>query len=212
MGIENMEKLFLEKPTIHRKNDALDYAKENVESNSDLNGAAGLERCLDEISYEEWLVEIERREDIEYATRINRCPSKTFFVAREDDNRIVGMVNVRYSIREELLNTWASHIGYGIRPSERRKGYAKIALYLSLLVEKKLGEEKVSLNCIVDNVASNKTIIALGGVLEKTAFDEYDETMTNHYRIDVTDSFEKYRGNYESHIKRDEEILKGPKK
>ncbi len=196
-----MEKIFLEIPTINRKQEALDYLKENIEYNSDLNGTGNMDMCLYGVTYEEWLLELKKREDIEYLKQINRCQSKTFFVVRDSDDKIVGMINVRYNISEDKLKTWASHIGYGIRPTERRKGYAKIALYLGLLEERKLGEEKVLLNCAVDNVGSNKTILSLGGKLEKTIFDEYDKTMTNYYWINVNDSIEKNYDNYKNYIK-----------
>ena len=196
-----MEKIFLEIPTINRKQEALDYLKENIEYNSDLNGTGNMDMCLYGVTYEEWLLELKKREDIEYLKQINRYQSKTFFVVRDSDDKIVGMINVRYNISEDKLKTWASHIGYGIRPTERRKGYAKIALYLGLLEERKLGEEKVLLNCAVDNVGSNKTILSLGGKLEKTIFDEYDKTMTNYYWINVNDSIEKDYDNYKNYIK-----------
>lgn len=191
-----MEKLFLEIPTLNRKQEALDYLLETLRYNSDFNGTGSMDRCLDDLTYEEWLIELKKREDINYLKQINRCESKTFFVVRESDNKIVGMINVRYNISDDLLNTWASHIGYGIRPSERRKGYAKIALYLALLEEQKLGEEKVLLECTVDNIGSNKTILSLGGVLEKCELDEYDNEMTNYYWIDVNDSINKYHDEY----------------
>lgn len=187
-----MDKLFLEVPTIERKQDAKDYLEENIKYNSDLNGTGSMEVILDEMTYEEWLVELEKREDLEYADKINRCPSKTFFVVRENDKRIVGMVNVRFNISLEKLSTWASHIGYGIRPSERRKGYAKIALYLALVEEQKLNEENVRLVCTTDNIGSNKTILSLGGKLEKTLLDPYDNMMTNYYWINVNDALDKY--------------------
>ncbi len=85
-----------------------------------------------------------------------------------------------------------SHIGYGIRPSERRKGYAKIALYLALVEEQKLNEENVRLVCTTDNIGSNKTILSLGGKLEKTLLDSYDNMMTNYYWINVNDALDKY--------------------
>ena len=187
-----MDKLFLEVPTIERKQDAIDYLEENIKCNSDLNGTGSMEIILDEMTYEEWLVELEKSEDLEYANKINRCPSKTFFVVRENDKRVVGMVNVRFNISKEKLSTWASHIGYGIRPSERRKGYAKIALYLALIEEQKLNEENVKLVCTTDNIGSNKTILSLGGKLEKTLLDSYDNMMTNYYWINVNDALEKY--------------------
>ncbi len=203
-----MEQFFLEIPSINRKQDALDYLDENVKYNSDLNGAGGMDICLDGIPYEEWLLELDKREDIEYLNQVNRCQSKTFFVIRKNDNKIIGMINIRYNISDDKLKTWASHIGYGIRPTERRKGYAKIALYLGLLEEQKLKEEKVLLYCTVDNIGSNKTILALGGKLEKTELDKYDNTMTNYYWINVNNSIKKYYEIYKDYIKFDLKINK----
>ena len=187
-----MEKLFLEKPTINRKEDAIDYLKEHVIYNSDMNGTGSMDRCLDDLSYEEWIIEQEKRGEYKYATSINRCP----FVVRESDNRIIGMINIRYQISKELLNNGASHIGYGIRPTERRKGYAKIALYLGIIEEQKMGEDNILLDCNLDNIGSNKTILALGGVLDKTEIDPNDNEMTNYYYINVNDSIIKYRDDY----------------
>ena len=198
-----MERLFIEVPTIERKREALEYLAENIKYNSDLNGTGIMDKCIDEITYEEWLLELKKREDIRYLNRINRCQSKTFFVVRENDNKIVGMINVRYNISDDKLKSWASHIGYGIRPTERRKGYAKIALYLGLLEEQKLGEERILLECTVHNIGSNKTIQALGGELEKMELDKYDNTMTNYYWINVNKSIKKYYDHYIKYIKGD---------
>ncbi len=186
-----MEKVFLEEPKIDRKQDALDYLKEFVKYKYDFNGVGGLERCLSDISYEQWILELEKRKDIKYVNKINRCLSNTYFVVREDDNKIVGMINVRYNISDKRLKEGASHIGYGIRPTERKKGYAKMALYLGLIEEKKLGEEKVLLVCDVNNIGSNKAILSMGGVLEKTELDKSDNIMTNYYWIDVNYSIQK---------------------
>lgn len=203
-----MDRLFLEIPTINRKKEALDYIDEIVLDNSELNGTGSMDMCLKGTTYEDWLLELEKRKNLEYLKKINRCQSKTFFVVRENDNKIVGMINVRYNIPKKLLNTWASHIGYGIRPTERRKGYAKIALYLGLLEEQKLGEENVLLECSVDNIGSNKTILALGGKLEKTKLDEYDNTMTNYYWFNVNETIEKNYEHYKKFIVDNATIIK----
>jgi len=110
------------------------------------------------------------------------------------------MVNIRYHISKEKLQSWASHIGYGIRPTKRKCGYAKIALYLALLQIQKLGEEKVLLICDVDNTASNKTILSLGGKLEKTSVYKYDDSMVNCYWIDFDDSIKRYANVYKDKI------------
>ena len=57
-------------------------------------------------------------------------PDSTYWLVT-DENKIVGAVNIRHSLTEHLFNA-GGHIGYGIRPSERRKGYATKLLALSL--------------------------------------------------------------------------------
>lgn len=195
-----MKSLFLEIPSLNRKQDVLDYLEENIQYGSDLNGIGSIDKFLDGMIYEEWLLELKKRENIEYVKKINRCLSKTFFVVRKNDNKIIGMINIRYHISGKMLKNGASHIGYGIRPTERKKGYAKVALYLALLEEQKLGETNVLLECDVDNIASNKTIQSLGGKLEKTELDSYDNTMTNYYWIDVNESLKKYFKQYHNKI------------
>lgn len=57
-------------------------------------------------------------------------PDSTYWLVT-DHNRIIGAVNIHHSLTEHLFNA-GGHIGYGIRPSERRKGYATKLLALSL--------------------------------------------------------------------------------
>lgn len=73
-------------------------------------------------------------------------------------------------------------------------------MYLGILEEQKLGEEKILLNCTVDNIGSNKTILALGGILQKTELDKSDNTMTNYYCINVNDSMIKYFKQYNDSV------------
>lgn len=65
----------------------------------------------------------------------------------------------------EKLKT-GGHIGDGIRPSERRKGYATAMIALALDECKKLGISRVLMCCDKDNVGSVRSIIKNGGVLE----------------------------------------------
>ena len=109
------------------------------------------------------------------------------------------MVNIRHYLND-YLRKFGGHIGYGIRPTERRKGYNKIQLYLTLLKAYKLGLDKVMLGCSVDNLGSDKTIKALGGILERCELDESDNTMTNVYWINVDESIKKYKNEYSKYI------------
>jgi len=187
-----MEKFYLEEPTIKRKNEALEYLDEFVQYNSEINGTGSMDKCLTGWTYEDFLIENEKRKDKDYMYSINRCPSKTFFLIRSEDNRIIGMINIRFNIPQSLLEKGLTYIGYSIRPTERSKGYNKIQLYLGLLEQQKVGEKRIILGCSKDNIASNKTILSLGGVLNKEKLDEE----SNYYWIDVeksiSDNFDKY--------------------
>lgn len=195
-----MEKFYLEIPTIERKEEAIDYFNEHIKYHSDMNGTGSMDMFLKESTYEQWLKELENKTNQEYMDTLGWAPSLTYFLVRENDNRIIGMINLRYNLTEEILAKGGSHIGYGIRPTERRKGYSKINLYLGLLEEQKLGENRALLDCTTNNIGSNKTIIALGGILEKTEIDEWDNELTNYYWIDVVKSVNKYKEFYENFI------------
>ncbi len=99
------------------------------------------------------------------------------------------------------MKLFGGNIGYSIRPTERRKGYNKINLYLGLIEAKKLGLDRVMLDCDVNNIASDKTMQALGGVLEKTEIDPSDGILTNVYWFNVDECLEKYREQYIDKIK-----------
>lgn len=131
-----MEKFYLEEPSQERKKDILDYLNEFVLYNSDINGAGALDKILSGQSFEEALDRCLNMKNEEYAKKNGRCQSKTFLLIRKNDNKLIGMINVRWNLTEEMKR-FGGNIGYGIRPTERRKGYNKINLYLGLLEAKK---------------------------------------------------------------------------
>lgn len=73
------------------------------------------------------------------------------------------------------------HIGYGIRPSERRKGYATVLLNLALIKARELGIQRALVTCDRDNIGSAKTIMNNGGVLDSE--DEVDGTIIQRYWV-----------------------------
>ena len=190
---------YLEEANINRKDEVIEYINEHVKYNSDINGSGSFDRILEGWTFEECLERIEKLKNPEYAKSINRCPGNTWFLIRKEDNKLVGMINVRYNLSEEMLK-FGGHIGYGIRPTERRKGYNKINLYLGLEKAKEFNLDRVMIDCSVENIGSDKTIQALGGVLERSEIDPSDNTLTNVYWIDVEDSLNKYKNIYEPYI------------
>jgi predicted acetyltransferase len=108
-------------------------------------------------------------------------PSTTFCLVNEE-HTIVGLVNLRHYLNERL-SIMGGHIGYGVPPSERKKGYATKMLELTLIEAKKLGIENAFVTCYTENIGSNKTIVNNGGILAETS--EVDGRMTNKYWINI---------------------------
>lgn len=112
-----------------------------------------------------------------------RVPDSTFFLLDVERNRLLGAANIRHYLNERLLFD-GGHIGDGIRPSERRKGYATKLIGLALLECKKLGIDRVLITCDKDNIGSAKSIINNGGVLENEVVDSEGKTI-QRYWIDL---------------------------
>ena len=92
-------------------------------------------------------------------------PDTTLFCLDKDRNIFVGAVNIRHYLNDELIKT-GGHIGDGVRPSERRKGSATAIIALALGECKQLGINNVLICCDKGNIASAKSIISNGGILE----------------------------------------------
>ena len=112
-----------------------------------------------------------------------KVPDSVFFLLDIDKNRLIGAVNIRHYLNDYLLK-YAGHIGDGIRPSERNKGYGTKMIALALIECKKLSISKVLMVCDKDNIASAKTIIKNGGVLENEFIDE-NGRVEQRYWIDI---------------------------
>ncbi|WP_246104433.1 GNAT family N-acetyltransferase [Rudaeicoccus suwonensis] len=78
---------------------------------------------------------------------------------------ILGSLSLRHTLNDFLLRE-GGHIGYGVRPSARRRGIATAALRLGLVEATSIGLQRVLVTCDTDNVASAKTIERCGGRLE----------------------------------------------
>ncbi|KMJ59956.1 GCN5 family acetyltransferase [Bacillus sp. LL01] len=98
-------------------------------------------------------------------------PDSTFWLLREEDQMILGVVNIRHQLTKTLMNA-GGHIGYGIRPSERKKGYATKLLALSIEKTRELGVKDILVVCNEINEASRKTIMNNGGQKDKDFIEE----------------------------------------
>lgn len=191
-----MEKFKLIKPTLEYKKQAIEYIQEQNQYNSPINGVGGLDRYLD--NYEGWLQKLE--EDRKNKVTEDRVPAETLFLVRENDDKLIGTINMRLAMNEKVRKHYG-HIGYSIRPTERRKGYNKINLYLALLVCQEYGLKRVMLTCDKENLGSAKTIQYFNPELEKEFYDEeIFHCVKQHYWIDVDFAIENKKDEFEKYI------------
>ena len=133
-------------------------------------------RKVDYHNFEEYRESLEKKED-----KDGLVPDSTFFCLDTDRNIFVGAVNIRHYLNANLLKN-GGHIGDGVRPSERRKGFATKMIKLALEECKKLNIKRVLMVCDKDNIGSAKSIINNGGRVENEILD--NGNMIQRYWID----------------------------
>ena len=156
-----MDELKLIVPTADYRDQILAYKDEFMENGDSLDGTAGLAKA---VSMEDWFAALNDNVN-ELTIRPGLVPASTFLGIRVKDNRVVGMIDIRRRLNDYLLE-FGGNIGYSVRKSEREKGYAKEMLRLALGNCKELHLSKILITCSKNNIASAKTIIANGGILE----------------------------------------------
>ena len=159
-----MRELMLVRPSKLYAEQVMSYKEEMLQCGDSFDGCAGLE---DVQSFDEW-IDFERRLRKKYKS--GYVPSEVFLAVRRKDDFVVGMIDFRHPLSDFLKN-FGGNIGYSVRPSERRKGYASEMLGLVLPFCREFGESKVLLTCDKGNVASQRTIIKNGGVIENEIVD-----------------------------------------
>ena len=156
-----MDKIILVKPDLSYADEIIKYKEESLAESPIINGSAGLDRFS---SIEIWFEELKKR-SCEDTVPKGLVPSSTYLGVREKDNYIVGMIDIRHYLNKYLTQV-GGNIGYGVRKTERNKGYAKQMLKLALEKCKELKIKKVLITCDEDNIASEKVILSANAKLE----------------------------------------------
>jgi len=173
-----MDQLKLIVPTADYRDQILAYKDEFMENGDSLDGTAGLSKTD---AIDDWFAALKDNAS-EQTVRPGLVPASTFLGIRVRDNRIVGMIDIRRRLNDYLLQ-FGGNIGYSVRKSEREKGYAKEMLRLALEKCKELQLAKVLITCNKSNIASAKTIIANGGILENEVLE--GDVITQRYWIEI---------------------------
>lgn len=215
-----MEKLRLVRPEKKHEKQAMEYIDEFYANGTTvIHGDGRLTRYKDD--YDGWLEQLAA--DRVQVPNEKRVPAETFFLMKQQTTptdgsevicdgyhgggvtclhqteKIVGMVNIRLVLNDGLW-AYGGNIGYSIRPSERRKGYNKVNLYLALKVCQNHGIEVALLDCDKNNIGSAKTMRALGGKLIRECPHknwEGKDAIIQWYVIDVDAALEKYAYRYD---------------
>lgn len=173
-----MEELILIQPDETMLDEINAYRNVMLAAGSSMDGCSGLQNHADP---QAWLNHVRNME------RPETCPAylvtATLYVCvRQTDGCIVGMIDLRHRLND-FLAEYGGHIGYSVRPDERRKGYAKWMLAHVLPEARKLGLSRVLVTCDDDNEGSARTIEANGGVFERTA--RLEDELLRRYWIEL---------------------------
>lgn len=151
-------------PTKDYASEIAAYRQEFLDAGDSMDGTNALRRMEDPLEWVDFCKKLLREETVPE----NWVPDTQFLFVREDDDKIVGMIDVRHRLNERLAQ-FGGHIGYSVRPSERRKGYAHQMLTAALEYCWQVRNfDRVMVNCLEENEASRRVILANGGVYEST--------------------------------------------
>ena len=174
------EQLILVKPDMSMADEIMAYRNEFLAAGSSMDGTGALRRCE---TAREWIDFNQKMENPE-TVPTHFVPATQYVYLRKSDMRIVGMIQLRHELNEYLHN-FGGHIGYSVRPSERRKGYAGRMLADFLPVCRRMGLGRVLVTCLTGNEASRRTILKNGGVYENTVFEPDLKANLERYWIDL---------------------------
>ena len=158
-----MDEMMLVEPGMEYAEEIMAYRQEMLDAGSDMDGCGNLRRCEKAQDWVDFNLLLKHKETVPERWVV----STQFAYVRKRDGRILGMLQVRHYLND-YLREYAGHIGYSVRPSERRKGVATAMLREALPFCKSIGLDKVMIACEPDNPGSRGTILNYGGVYWRT--------------------------------------------
>jgi predicted acetyltransferase len=174
------DRIKLVRPRDSDEQAVIEYRDEFLDAGETIHGSGGLERFS---TFEEWLKNCIASENQETLPK-DRVPATQYLAVRESDGRLVGMIQIRHCLNEHL-RLEGGHIGYSVRRSERRKGYATQMLRAALNACPGLGIKEALVTCEPNNIGSAGVIKANGGVYKRQVRLGNGERL-DHYLITIS--------------------------
>ena len=134
---------------------------------------------LTSMRYEDWTSQVNKNAEIP-----NGDWGRSYTLLCFDELKLIGLLSVLYELSEELARKFG-HIGYGVRPGERRKGYATEMVRHALSICREKGLKQVEAGCFRDNTASAKALIRNNGKLVRESEDFREGKISQYYRFDL---------------------------
>lgn len=149
-------------PTMEYDREIQAYRREFLEAKSSMDGCGSLRRFDRTEDWLDYLAACKHPQTVPEG----QVPATQYLAVRED-GRILGMLQFRHCLNS-YTELYAGHIGYSVRPSEQRKGYASQMLRDVLPICRAKGLDKILVCCRVENEASRRVILKNGGVYAGT--------------------------------------------
>ncbi len=150
-------------PTIDDYEILKEYVEEHY-ANGEKNISASLN--MTNMDFKTWVEKVNRN-----STQADDEWGKYYlYLVFNEKDKLIGLLNIRFNLPDFLREKYGD-IGYGVRPSERKKGYASKMLKYALDICKKKEMKYAIVGCYENNIGSNKIILKNGGKLYRKDID-----------------------------------------
>lgn len=178
-GVEKREELFFVEPSMTYAEEISAYREEMLRAESSFDGCLSMKRMPDPKEYVDYCTEFENPSRV---LKENGARGTVILCIRKADNRMVGCMQVHHVLNRQMRDI-TGHVGYSVRPSERRKGYATQMLAKAKDYLSSFGVSEIYASCLPENEASRRTILANGGKYIETVYLETDKVNLERYSI-----------------------------
>lgn len=175
------DEIFFVEPSMTYAEEISAYREEMLAAESSFDGCLSMKRMPDPKEYVEYCTAFANPSRV---LKENGARGTVLFCIRKSDNKMVGCMQVHHVLNKQMRDI-TGHVGYSVRPSERRKGYATQMLAKAKDYLSAFGFSEIYISCLPENEASRRTILTNGGEYIKTVYLEADEVNLERYKIKI---------------------------